>query len=252
MTENLTRHWRDAGINENDIVLIHSSIKRTCGLGYTPAQILQSFIDAVGPGGTVIFPLFNFDFCKGADFDIRETPSHMGTLTEAARAYPGAVRTGHPVYSFAVIGAAKDQFAGIVNKSAYGKDSPFAKIIDLDGKVAVLDMPGQNSMTFYHHVEEICDVPYRYHKDFTGNYTGWDGKTDTRTFSIFVRNLEKGVLTDVEGMEKRLWEEKIYSGDKPKEGNGLRVARTSELFKAVKSVIDAGQAEGVLFSYSKT
>ncbi|MBP1857789.1 AAC(3) family N-acetyltransferase [Rhizobium herbae] len=249
MTEFLTRQWKDAGLDENDVVLIHSSIKRTCALGYSPAQILQSFIDAVGPGGTVIFPLFNFDFCKGADFDIRETPSHMGTLTEAARAYPGAVRTGHPVYSFAVIGAAKDQFSTIANKSAYGKDSPFGKIIELNGKVAVLDMPGQNSMTFYHHVEEMCDVPYRYHKDFSGKYTGWDGSPDTRTFSIFVRDLEKGVLTDVEGMEKRLWEAGIYRGSRPKEGPGLRVARTSELFDAVRSVIASGQAEGVLFSY---
>ena len=78
---------------------------------------VQSFLDAVGAEGTVLFPLFNFGFSNGEPFDIRNTPSKMGKLTEAARLHPDAVRTGHPVYSFAVIGAKADRFKGIDNRT---------------------------------------------------------------------------------------------------------------------------------------
>lgn len=132
ITKELARSWRESGIFEGDMVLIHSSIKSTYknylkrGIKVTPEITLESFLDAVGPNSTILFPLFNFDFCNGEAFDINNTPSHMGALTEVARKYPGVVRTGHPVYSFCVIGKKKNQFHGICNHSAYGSESPFA------------------------------------------------------------------------------------------------------------------------------
>ncbi len=106
----------------------------------------------------------------------------MGALTEAGRAHPDAVRTEHPIYSFAVIGKEASRFRDLRNFSGYGPDSPFAVLRALDGKVAILDLVDQDSMTFYHHVEEMHDVPYRHHKTFTADYIDWDGKTTRRTF----------------------------------------------------------------------
>lgn len=54
--------------------------------------ILDSFLHTLGENGTLLLPLFNFDFCGGAPFVIRTTPSHMGALTEAGRVRLGAVR----------------------------------------------------------------------------------------------------------------------------------------------------------------
>ena len=112
-------------------------------------MFVQSFLDAVGSEGTVLFPLFNFGFSNGEPFDIRNTPSKMGKLTEAARLRPDAVRTGHPISSFAVIGAQADRFKGVNNRSGYGEDSPFAILRQMNGKIASLDLDDQNSMTFY-------------------------------------------------------------------------------------------------------
>lgn len=58
--------------------------------------------------GTLLFPSFNFEFTESVPFDIKTTPSHMGALTEAARMHSQAIRTGHPIYSFAAIGAAAE------------------------------------------------------------------------------------------------------------------------------------------------
>jgi len=221
---------------------------RATGHRATPAEVLESLQHAVGPRGTLLFPLFNFDFTRGVPFDIRSTPSRMGTLTETARTHPDAVRTGHPIYSFAVLGARKELFRNVDNFSGYGADSPFAILHRNRGKIAVLDLPDQNSMTFYHYVEESRSVDYRFHKTFTAAYTDHIGKTDTRTYGLFVRDIDRGIRTDVEPMSELLWDRGLYKGDRPGQRSGLRTILSSDLFDAVAVVIDEGRANGLLYS----
>jgi aminoglycoside 3-N-acetyltransferase len=250
----LAGDWRQAGIRSGDLILIHSSLRRTMrrcvagGMSGAVGDILESFREAVGDTGTVLFPLFNFQFTEGVPFDMRTTPSQMGVLTETARQLDGAVRTGHPIYSFAAIGARAAEFAGIDNYSGYGADSPFARLRELGGRIAILDLPDQHSMTFYHHVEEMKNVPYRFHKSFAGDYTDSSGVTSRREYGLFVRDLEQGVKTDVDPMGELLWEQALYSGDRPGEGSGLRVIDADRLFGSVARVIDDGKAEGLLYS----
>ncbi len=213
----------------------------------TPTTIVESLLGAVGADGTLLLPLFNFGFADGAEFDIRHTPSEMGALTEAGRLYPGAVRTGHPIYSFAAIGAQAPRFAKVVNFSGYGPDSPFALLRELGGKIAVLDLPEAGSMTFYHHAEEMHAVPYRYHKTFRGPYTTWDGETSVREFGLFVRDLEDGVEAHLDPMGELAWRHGLYSGHRAGTGSGLRVASARALYDLASWVITSGVAEGTLY-----
>lgn len=245
--------WRESGVDMGDLMLIHSSAKRTLAElsnelgGFAPSDLLESMLLAVGSSGTLLFPLFNFDFTKGVRFDIRNTPSQMGALSEAARTHLDAVRTGHPIYSFAAIGHRADEFRGVNNFSGYGDDSPFGILRHLDGKIAVLDLEDQNSMTFYHHIEEMNEVPYRFHKRFEGEYTDEEGKTERRTYGLFVRNLEIGVVTKVNPMGELLWENGIYHGFRPSVGPGLRWCKAAEIFDFVTDHIKNGKARGLLY-----
>lgn len=253
----LVSDWRNSGIEPGDTILIHSSLKRTFltyakkGTKLTPADILNSFIEAVGPQGTLLFPLFNFSFTRGETFYLNHTPSHMGALTESARVLPGSIRTAHPIYSFAVIGCHAPEFEYINNKSGYGRDSAFAKLRDLDGKIGILNLSDQDSMTFYHHIEEMHDVPYRYHKEFSGLHADATGKATSKTYSIFVRNLDDGIVTHVNPMGELLWQNNIYSGFRPNEGSGLRVCKANKVFSYVSNVIKAGNALGNLYKIEK-
>lgn len=249
----LADQWRGAGVAPGDILLVHSGLKRTfrrlLQQGHRPdaTVILESFLSALGPDGTLLLPLFNFDFNAGMPFDIRSTPSQMGALTEAGRVDERAIRTGHPVYSFAVIGAQQDLFA-TDNFSGYGSDSPFGILHRAGGKIAVLDLPDVHSMTFYHYVEEARQVDYRYHKHFTGPYTDINGNMTERTYGLFVRDVSRGVQTDVNPMGELLWAEGLYRGDRPLEDSGLRTIDARVLFDRVARVIDEGKAEGLLMS----
>ena len=234
-------------------MLLHSSLSRLIranlknGIRLDVEGILDSFIEVVGGDGTLVLPLFNFGFAEGKAFDMRTTPSKMGVMTEVARKRTSAVRTGHPIYSFAALGRKAGEFADVENYSGYGADSPFALLVRLDAKIAVLDLPDQNSMTMYHHAEEMENVDYRYHKTFTGPCTTLEGDTTDRSFGLFVRDIERGVLTDVHGMQERLWELGLYEGDRPREGMGLRTIRARSVYDATVDVIRSGRALGMLY-----
>ena len=253
MIQTLADEWKKAGVQEGDVLLLHSSIKRTfkrhlkSGVRLSPNDILDSFLGAIGPTGTLLLPLFNFDFTKGVSFDIRTTSSHMGALTEAGRLHPLAVRTGHPVYSFAAIGFAADKFKNIDNFSGYDTDSPFAVLRKMNGRIAVLDLPDQKSMTFYHHVEEMLEVDYRYHKTFSADYTDRSGKTEPKTYGLFVRNIEKGVLTHVDPAGELMWKNGLYSGCRPNEGSGLRTVPAQSMYDFVSTIITSGKANNTLY-----
>jgi aminoglycoside 3-N-acetyltransferase len=256
--EGLAADWRRAGVEPGDSLLLHSNLKRTLRRAIKiwgrvgPQDVLESFLTAVGSTGTLLLPLFNFSFTNGEPFDICTTVSEMGALTEAGRLDRRAVRTGHPIYSFAVIGAAAERCRGLANSSGYGSDSPFGLLRALDGKIGVLDLPDQNSMTFYHHVEEMLGVDYRYHKRFRGTYVDASGVASERDYAIFVRDVARGVETHVDPMGELLWLKGLYRGDRPNENTGLRTIRVRAMFEAVAEVIRTGHARGLLYLEGKT
>lgn len=237
-----------SSIKPGSTLLLHSSASRTIRQhNCKPQDVLDALIGRIGASGTLILPLFNFDFTKGVPFDIRSTPSQMGILTEIGRLLPDAVRTGHPIYSFAAIGAKAAEFECLDNKSGYGPDLPFAKLRELGGEIGVLDLPDQNSMTFYHHVEEMHEVPYRYKKTFVAPYTDAAGHTEQRGYDLFVRDIDRGVLTSVDRMGERLWDKGLYRGDRPGHNTGLRVIDANILFEETAAIIANGEAMDFLY-----
>ena len=248
----LTDGWRQSGIEPGDVVLVHMSCKRTFqryaerGRHITPQVILQSFLDAVGPKGTMVFPTFNFGFCDGEPYDIRKTPSKMGVVTELARRDPRAVRNGHPVYSVAAIGKQADAF-NVDNYRGLGEGSVFDILRKMGGKVASLDLTDQYGMTIHHHIEAMLKAPHRFEKEFTAPYTGWDGKTELRTYAIYVRRRSLGVQTNVDPMMEQLWAGEVYTGCRPGIKSGLRVADAQTMYDFVKMYIESGKGEGLMY-----
>ena len=257
MVKRLAAAWNAAGVEPGDTLLLHTSAKRLLrtilreGIKPTPELIIRSFLEALGSQGTLLLPLFNFDFAAGKPFDIRSSPSQMGVVTEAGRLWPGAVRTGHPIYSFAVIGADAPAFDQLENFSGYGEDLPFGILHRGNGKIAALDLPDNGSMTYYHYVEEASSAPYRYHKTFTAPYVDLFGDEQLRTFGLFVRDLEQGVVTDVEPMGMILWDKGLYRGERPGEGFGLRTISARAMYDEVRCVIEEGRALGLLYAIDR-
>jgi aminoglycoside 3-N-acetyltransferase len=198
--EKLVEGFRELGVEEGDTLLVHSSYKSFGPVDGGPQTVIRALEAALGSQGTLIMPTFNFDFNKGVPWDVRSTPSKMGVLTELVRTDPRAKRVFHPFYSFAIVGKHAEMLGSLRYKSSYERNSVFGKLRDLDGKIMVIGLSYTNSMTFFHHIEQMEGVDYRFLKQFTGEVTDENGNTYTDTFEMLVRDIDKGVITEVDLM----------------------------------------------------
>ncbi|MCR4739687.1 MAG: AAC(3) family N-acetyltransferase [Lachnospiraceae bacterium] len=156
--------------------------------------LIDGIMDIIGPEGSLVFPTFNWAFCKGTPYDHYRTPCKTGSLGKTALKRDDFERTLHPIYSFAVWGKCKEDMVKIDNKSSFGADSPFTYMMEHDFDNLFIDKDLQHSFVFVHYVEEQNGpVPYRYLKDFTADYTDKNGITTRRTYSMNVRDLDLDV-----------------------------------------------------------
>ena len=85
------RFFKSGDIYKNDKIILHSDITKLFKdlkkkkFIFTLNDIADFFIEYIGVKGTLIIPTFNFNFCKGESYSIKETPSQMGVLSEVFR-----------------------------------------------------------------------------------------------------------------------------------------------------------------------
>ena len=210
----LVAEFKRIGLEEGDVVFVHSSFKSFGGVEGGPQTVIDALISTLGNEGTLIVPRFNFDFCTySTPWDIRTTPSHMGIITEFVRKDPRSFSVFHPIYSFSIIGKHAKELVKHRYKGSYSKDSIFYKLRILDAKILQIDRVYKGT-TMFHHVEEMLGVDYRYIKNFTGIVTDENGKSYEDTFSIYVLNREQNFFTYVQPIGKILEEKGVMKIDK--------------------------------------
>lgn len=164
--------------------------------------LIDGIIDVIGEEGTLVFPTFNWAFCKGETFDYYKTPCKTGSLGKLALKRDDFKRTKHPIYSFAVWGKGKEEMCAIENKSSFGYDSPFTYMTENNFKNLFIDKELMHSFVYVHYVEEQNGpVPYRFLKDFTADYIDENGKVSKRTYSMNVRYLDMEVENRIDDYE---------------------------------------------------
>lgn len=206
----LKDYAKNMGIEKGDIVMISSDAKIMLfdAMRNKASKDLNDFIDglkeAVGAEGTILFPTYNWDFCKGVTFDIKNTPCLTGSLGSIALGRDDFRRTKHALYSFAVWGKYADELVAMENTDSFGLDSPFAFLREHNVKNFEIDVTLQHCFTFTHFVEENVGVPYRFIKNFTANYIDEVGSETERTYSMLVRYLDKDVTVTIDPIEPDL------------------------------------------------
>jgi aminoglycoside 3-N-acetyltransferase len=162
------------GVRAGDVVFSHSNV----GYFGMPAGcknadeacelLLAATFDVLGPGGTLVVPTFTYSFCKGQPFDVDQTPSTCGRFTEWMRKHPSAHRSGDPIFSVAAIGARAEELTRDLPPHCFGPGSFWDRFLHADGIVCNWNLDAGS--TFLHHVERCLSVPYRYDKEFRGEF----------------------------------------------------------------------------------
>lgn len=164
---------RAMGLEESDTVLVHSACRKLGPVDGGVPTVLSALREAVSVTGTIVVPTYSF-FVKWG-------PSEMGALTKLVALYPEAVAIPHPVHSFAAIGVRAKRLGAIRNVSSYGPNSLFAALTEADGKILIIGLSYQDSMTYFHYVEQTLGVPYREIQDLGDGYTIYGRKPGVET-----------------------------------------------------------------------
>ena len=200
------------GIQQGDVLFVSSDVRRLLFGYYEQYDEMPSLNDIidylqllVGEKGTLIFPTYNWGFCRGTAWNYYKTKCETGSLCTAALKRKDFRRTLHPIYSFAVWGKGQEELCQLMNTSSFGSDSPFAWLDQKHAKNLIIDVSFTGCLTFVHYVEQMSGVvTYRYEKNFTADYTDANGHTCARTYSMFVRDLDLDVVNDFDAMEEQL------------------------------------------------
>lgn len=159
------------GLKKGEMILMHSAMSK---LGWTvggPISVIEAIMEVLTPEGTLIMPTFSSDNTDPSNwhnppvpkkwwpiirknmpaFDPQITPTrNLGVIPEAFRNYLSVIRSSHPSCSFAAWGKHKHEI--IDNHkldSAFGEDSPLARIYDFNGKILLLGVTHANNSSLH-------------------------------------------------------------------------------------------------------
>lgn len=206
-------------INKGDYVFIHSSLK-TLGKykdnNYPDLlQMIQnSIFEIIGENGLIVVPTFNFEFAKGVDFDVENSPSiGMGVFSEYIRKLPKSHRSSHPMHSISLLGKNSEIISQYESETEFSEGGTFDFLIKK--KCKILFLGDVFVETFFHVAEEKANVKYRFWKKFQGNIINNKIKNNI-TIKYFARNLElkPEPLIDLKKLFNYLEEKNTFSFSK--------------------------------------
>jgi aminoglycoside 3-N-acetyltransferase len=201
----LVRDLKDLGLRSGGVVMVHC---RLSALGHVVGgaeTVVRAVLDALGPGGTLVAytgwqdaPPDDLDVLnkearrayldEQPAYDPRVAPARRdhGRVPETLRTWPGALHSGHPEAGVAAVGPlAWEITASHPDDDAYGAGTPYARLVDLGGQVAMLGAP-LDTVTLVHHAEAVAKVQdkrrvlYRY-PVFEGDQRVWRMFSDIDT-----------------------------------------------------------------------
>jgi aminoglycoside 3-N-acetyltransferase len=185
---------RKVGVAQGDTVFVHSSIMHfgmlaTAHRSQVLLAIATTLQQAVGNEGTVIVPTFSYSFTKNEVFDVQNTKSTVGDLSNFFRKMPDVVRNEQPLFSVAAWGRHKDAILQI-GTHTFDERSIFGIIHQkLNAKILMLGAAFYDHCSFMHHIEYMAGVPYRTPKNYTGIVIKADGSRYQTTTQFTVRDL---------------------------------------------------------------
>lgn len=166
-----------------------------------PKRVLDSLLEAVGVERTLLLPTYTRGYSDGF-IDLDATPCTTGMVNELFRRMPGTRRTRSAFFSFAARGPDASELAELRPAEAWGEGSLFDWVARRNTQVVMLGVPW-SMCSFLHYAEWVCNVPYRYRKEFAGECFV-EGRREPLVETLFVRSLDPVVENAWPGLDELL------------------------------------------------
>lgn len=178
-TRDLISHQlKDLGLQANDIVMLHSSMRAIGSVIGGPDQVHLAIMDVITQNGTLVIYIacereyevvgrsslnptdeqFIFKHCPPFDPLTARARRDHGILAEFFRSWPGVQVSNNPGARMAALGAnAKDILKDHLLDYGYGPGTPLDKIYQMRGKILLLGSD-LDSVTMLHYAEHISPI----------------------------------------------------------------------------------------------
>lgn len=160
-----------AGVEKGDVLNLKVSLRAIGKIEGGANTLIEAFIDAVGPEGTIVSDSFiatQFKSSKDIKLTDQNTPSYAGALTNSMVKHPKSFRSTHPIQKFVAIGKRAEELMGNHGKDdfAYGV---LQQMLSLNGKNVKIGpeekVPGVGTT----HIV-LCEMGYKQDKLSKGVY----------------------------------------------------------------------------------
>lgn len=140
-----------SGIDRKRDIIMQSSFSKI-GADCRAEEIVQMFIDYMDPSANILMPAFPAAATAAewiADprpFDVQNSPSMMGVITEVFRRRPDTLRSMHPTHSVSVRGPDAEWYTKDHHRhpAPAGPMSPFARLHERDGQIVNIGIGVRN------------------------------------------------------------------------------------------------------------
>jgi aminoglycoside 3-N-acetyltransferase len=176
----------NAGILPGDHLMVHASLSKMGFIEGGADTVVEVLKECVGADGLILMPTspiarLQLDYVSAnPSFDVLNTSSAMGKVSEVFRTSDGVVRSYHPTEPVAAWGAqAYEYIKDHTNKNTpYHWDSPYGKLIQHGGKILYIGVTLDNAGTHLHTLEDAVDVgvPVYYAQEFRLPVRDYEGK----------------------------------------------------------------------------
>lgn len=171
--ENLIAQLKTIGIQEGDTLLVHSSMSKIGYLENGPKTLVNALLNVIGNSGNLLMPTspnasLQIEYIQeNPVFDVKNTPSKLGSITEYFRKLPNVKRSAHPTEPVAALGPDAQWLTEghLGEPTPYTANSPFARIYNKNGKILYLGVTLDNAGTNLHTLEDAVDFKYPVYAD---------------------------------------------------------------------------------------
>ena len=191
---------KKCGIQTGDDLLVHSSLS---SIGYVEngaETIINALIQVVGEKGNLLMPSspnasLQLNYIQNLKlFDVLNTPSALGSITEKFRTKKGVLRSEHPTEPVCCYGPNSIDYtsAHFGERTPYTKKSPFYKLVQNKGKILYLGVTLDNAGTSLHLLEDtVSNFKFPIYYDVLFNVDVLRSTGEKQSMKTYVHNPEQ-------------------------------------------------------------
>lgn len=155
---------KELGLQAGDKIFVSSSFGNLYAKDYSPQEAISTMMEIVGPDGLIMMPYYppinSMEWVRSGEvFDMNQTQSGMGVMTNVFSQMEGVVKSEHPFKAVCVWGKDAERYASghYLSEDPYGEQTPYGRLL-MAPQSKSLSL-GLVNLPMFHAIEDIYQDP---------------------------------------------------------------------------------------------